>query len=450
MNNDKDDGASVDEVLPAQQTLMLSLQHLLAAYASLAVTPLVVASALEWSPSEVTLILSACLVTSGLCTLIQCLGILGTGIGVKLPVVQGTTIAAIPPLIMIGSSGGFNAMFGATIVAGLFAFLVAPYWSRMLHFFPPVVTGTVIAVIGLSLFPVAIMWMGGGGGFGPQEVATPDMVLGLATMLFVITVIKFGRGIWARTAILLGLVVGTLVAALFGLVDFSNVGQAEWLAVVYPFAMGPPTFSLSASVAMILAMVVTMVESTGDYIAIGEVCDKRVDQRKLTAGLRAEGLGTVLGGIMNSFPYTTFSQNTGVLRVSGVKSRWVVAVCGGMMILLGFFPKLSAIATSIPLPVLGGCGVVLFGSITCTGLKIIGRVDLDDNGNLIIVGVSIGMAMIVVCNPTFFDALPDGLRSVLNSAITLGGISAILLNLLFNVLARKAPADRSGLSQERG
>lgn len=431
-------GASlVDEVVPPKQMLFLGVQHMLAAFASLAVTPLVVAGALGWTLNEITLIMGACLITSGICTLIQCVGVPGANIGIKLPVVQGTSIVAIPPLIMIGGSEGFSGIFGATIAAGVFCFLAAPYWSRVLRLFPPLVTGTVIAIIGISLFPVAIMWVGGAKAPGAHVVEIPDMLLGLGTMLFVLGVIKFGRGFWAKTGLLLGLVGGTIVASFFGMTDFSNVREAQWVAAVYPFALGFPTFSVSAVVAMTLVMIVAMVESTGAYIAIGEVCDSPVDTKKLTAGLRAEGLGTVIGGLMNSFPYTTYSQNTGVILVSGVRSRWVVAVCGVLMICLGFLPKLAAIATSIPLPVLGGCAVVLFGSIASTGLGILRTVDLSDNGNLITVGVSIGMAMIVVCNPLFFSNMSDGVNIVLNSAIILGSISAILLNIFFNIIKTK-------------
>ncbi len=423
----------VDQVLPPRQTLALALQHLLAAYASLVVTPLVLAGALGWKPDDLIFMLSACLITSGICTLVQCIGLRGGTIGIRLPVVQGTTIAAIPALIMIGSSEGFTAMFGATIAAGAFTFLIAPWWSQMLRFFPPVVTGTVITIIGLALFPVAIMWMGGGKGFGPQEVAMTDLGLSLFTLFLVLAIMKCCHGFIARIAILIGLVVGTGAGLLMGHVSFAGVADAEWVGVVTPFAMGMPEFKLAAIFAMILAMLVTMVESTGDYIAIGEVCDRPVDHKGVAAGLRAEGLGTMLGGIMNSFPYTTYSQNTGVLRVSGVRSRWVVALCGVFLILLGLFPKLSAIAACIPLPVLGGAGIVLFGSIACTGLKILGRVDMDDNRNLVIVAVSLGMAMLVVCNPTFFSAFSENVQIVLNSAITLGGVSALGLNLIFNI-----------------
>ena len=423
--------SAVDERLPASNTLALSLQHLLAAYASLIVTPLVVASALGWSNEDLTYLIGAALVTSGICTIIQCVGIGNGFIGIRLPVVQGTTIAAIPALILIGGSSNLQAMFGATIVAGVVALLLATHWSRMLRFFPPVVVGTVITAIGISLLPVAVMWMGGGAGMGAQPVTTSDMTLAFFTLTVVLLVMRFGKGLLARSAILVGLLLGSALAFVMGEMQLNSMNDAAWFGVVLPFAFGAPIFEWPAIATMVLVMLVTMVESTGDYLAIGEVCGKPVEQKDIAAGLRAEGLGTVIGGVMNSFPFTTFSQNTGVLRISGVRSRWVVAVTGVLMIVLGLLPKLAAIVSVIPTPVLGGCGLVMFGSIAVTGINMLRRVDLDDNGNLLVVCVSLGMAMIVIANPTFFASLPNAANMLLANSITLAGVCAVGLNLFF-------------------
>ena len=424
--------AEVDERLPAANTIALSLQHLLAAYASLIVTPLVVASALGWSNEDVTYLMGAALVTSGICTIIQCVGIGNGFIGIRLPVVQGTTIAAIPALILIGGSSNLQAMFGATIVAGVVALLLATHWSRMLRFFPPVVVGTVITAIGISLLPVAVMWMGGGAGMGAQMVTISDLATAFFTLSVVLLVMRFGRGLLARSAILVGLLLGSMLALFMGDLKLDSMGDADWFGLVLPFAFGMPVFEWPAIATMVLVMLVTMVESTGDYLAIGEVCGKPVKQKDIAAGLRAEGVGTIIGGIMNSFPFTTFSQNTGVLRISGVRSRWVVAVTGLLMIVLGLLPKLAAIVSVIPTPVLGGCGLVMFGSIAVTGINMLRQVDLDDNGNLLTVCVSLGMAMIVIANPTFFAALPEAVNMLLANSITLAGICAVGLNLFFS------------------
>lgn len=426
----------VDEWLPLRWTLPLGIQHLLAACASIVITPLVLASALGWPDEQITYLISAGLLGTGIATLIQVLGLPGLDIGTRLPVVQGTTIAVIPPLIAIGQSSDITVMFGATIFAGSVCLLIAGTWSRLLHFFPPLVTGTVITVIGVSLFPVAVMWLSGGAGFGAQQTTPAEVGLGLGTLLLVLLLMRYGNEFLSRTAILCGLVFGSLGAAALGLGDFSGVARASWVTFPMPFAYGMPTLTVSAAIAMTLAMLVTMVESTGDYIAIGEVCDQSVDEKRLAAGLRAEGLGTIIGGILNAFPYTTFSQNIGVIRVSGVRSRYVVAVTGAMFIGLSLAPKAAAVVSNIPTPVLGGCGLVLFGSIAATGIQTLRRVDFEQTGNLITVGVSIGAAMLVVANPIYFAALPGFLPDVLNNPITLGGVSAVLLNIVFNGAGR--------------
>ena len=428
---------SLDEKLPAVRTFTLASQHLLAAYASLVVTPLIVAGALGWGSEQVTYLISACLLASGLCTLLQCVGA-GDAIGIRFPVVQGTTIAVVPVLIAIGTTSSLQAMFGATIVAGVMAFVLAGPWSRILRFFPPIVVGTVITAIGMSLFPVAVMWMSGGAGFGAQSVAVNDMVLAFFSLFVVIGVMRFGRGMLARSAILVGLLAGTVLALFMGQVDATPVQEAPWFGVVVPFAFGAPVFEWPAIIAMCLVMLVTMVESTGDYFAIGAVCDQPVGKKEIARGLRAEGLGTVLGGVLNSFPFTTFSQNTGVLRISGVRSRWVVAATGLLMIVVSFLPKVAAVVAMIPTPVLGGCGLVMFGSIAGTGIGMLREADLSNNGNLLTVCVSLGMAMLVIANPTYFAALPEDLGLVLANAITLAGISAVGLNALFNATSKGA------------
>ena len=431
--NDFAKGEQIEQRLPAGRTTTLALQHLLAAYASLVVTPLIVAGALGWSDKDLTYLISAALVASGICTIIQCVGFGNGFIGIRLPVVQGTTIAAVPALISIGGSSSMQAMFGATIVAGALAFLIATKWSRMLRFFPPVVVGTVITAIGISLFPVAVMWMSGGGGFGAQTVTISDMGLAFFSLTTVLLVMRFGSGLVERSAIMLGLLAGCALALVLGELPTQAVASTPWFGAVVPFAYGLPVFEWPAITAMTLVMLVTMVESTGDYFAIGAICGKQVEQRDIAAGLRAEGIGTMIGGVMNSFPFTTFSQNTGVLRLSGVRSRWVVATTGGLMIVLGFLPKLAALVSMIPMPVLGGCGLVMFGSIAATGINILRSVDLNDNGNLLTVCVSLGAAMLVIANPIYFAALPPSLNMVFANAITLAGIGAVGVNALFGL-----------------
>lgn len=433
----------VDEWLPLRWSLALGFQQLLAAYASIIIAPLVLAAALDWPQAQTTYLIAAGLFGSGVATLIQCLGLPGLPVGTRLPVVQGTTVAVIPPLLAIGADGDLTAMFGGTIVGGAVCLLLAGRWSRLLKLFPPLVTGTVITVIGVSLLPVAVMWLSGGRGFGAQDTSTAEIGLGLGTLGLVLLILRYGNDFLSRTAILIGLVAGSAAGALMGMSDFSGVGTAVWASFPVPFAFGAPSFTVAACAAMTVTMLVTMVESTGDYLAIGEVCDSPVDQRRLAAGLRAEGLGTIIGGVFNAFPFTTFSQNIGVIRVSGIRSRYVVAVTGALLIALSLAPKAAALVANIPTPVLGGCGLVLFGTIAATGIQTLRRVDFEHTGNVLTVGISLGAAMLVVANPIYFSAFPKAIADILNNPITLGAVSAVTLNLLFNgprVTAFEQPA----------
>jgi NCS2 family nucleobase:cation symporter-2 len=232
--------------------------------------------------------------------------------------------------------------------------------------------------------------------------------------------------------VLIGLIVGFAAAMAFGMVEFAGVREADWIALVYPFRFGVPTFDAGAIVSLCVVMVVVMVESTGMFLALGEICGRKIGPPELTRGLAADGLGTVIGGVFNTFPYTSFSQNVGLVGLTGVKSRFVVAVAGGILIALGLLPKLGTIVASIPQPVLGGAGLVMFGMVAATGIRILARVDYGPRHNLLIVAISIAVGMIPLVTPTFFAQTPRWLGPLLNSGITLAAISALGLNALFN------------------
>jgi len=422
----------VDEVLPAGRLAVLGFQHVLAMYAGAVAVPLILASAIGLSEEELVYLINADLFTCGVATLIQTVGF--WKIGFRLPIIQGVTFAAVTPMILIGQSGGLTAIYGSVIVAGAVTFLVSPYFSRLLRFFPPVVTGSIITVIGVSLLPVAVNWAGGGdpsaGNFGsPGNIALAFMVL-----LIVLIIYRFFSGFISRIAVLLGLILGTIIATIVGVADFGGVSEAAAFGITTPFFFGLPTFQFAAILSMILVMLVTMVETTGNAVAVSEIVGKPIREDDLAAGLRADGLSTALGGVLNAFPYTAYAQNVGLVRLTGVKSRWVVAAAGVFLILLGLFPKLAAVVAAIPLPVLGGAGFALFGTVAATGIRTLSRVDFERNANVIIVAVTLALGMIPVASPDFYSGFPPGVQIVLNSGITAGSIAAIVLNVAFNVL----------------
>ena len=467
----------VDEVLPAPRLFTLGLQHVLVMYAGAVAVPLIVGRALKLSPEQVTMLIQADLFCCGLVTLIQALGF-GRFIGIKLPVMMGVTFASVGPMVAMAASNpgtqGAGLIFGAIIGSGVVAFLIAPIVSRMLRFFPPVVTGTIIAVIGISLMRVGINWIFGtpvgptapnivnpehaawlaqaqaaaaasGGASAPAGMALaptmpnpkyaqlPHIAIASLSLVAILVIAKFGRGFIANISVLLGIVVGGVAATAMGLMNFDKVGKAGWFDLVLPFEIAAPVFDPILILTMTLVMIVVMIESTGMFLALSDITGKPIDQRQLSAGLRVDGLGTVIGGIFNTFPYTSFSQNVGLVGVTGVKSRYVCVAAGLIMVLLGLLPKMAALVESLPTFVLGGAGLVMFGMVAATGIRILATVDYKGNrNNLFIVAISIGFGMIPLIAPRFLQWMPHGLHPLIESGILLASISAVVLNIWFN------------------
>lgn len=426
----------VDEVPPVRQLAAFGLQHVLAMYAGAVAVPLIVGGAMRLPPTDLAYLITADLLICGIATLIQCVGV--WRFGVRLPIMQGCTFAAVSPMVLIGTEGGgLPAIYGSVIVAGLAIMLLAPVFGRLLRFFPPLVTGTVILIIGLSLLPVAGNWAAGG--VGAEDFGEPrNLALAAFVLLVVLGVQRFAPVFLSRIAVLIGIVVGLAVAVPFGFTDFGGVKEADWLGISTPFHFGAPTFEVSAIVSMLVVALVTMTETTGDLIAVGEMTDREVKPRSLADGLRADGFSTVLGGVFNTFPYTAYAQNVGLVGMTRVRSRWVVAAAGGILVLLGLLPKLGAVVAAIPAPVLGGAGLVMFGTVAASGLRTLARVDFQGNGNLTIVAVSVAVGMLPVGVPTAYEKFPDWFQTVMNSGISAGCLTAIVLNLLFNHVPAKA------------
>jgi len=341
-----------------------------------------------------------------------------------------------------GGVPGLRAIYGSVIAAGVFAFLVAPFFARLIRLFPPIVTGTVITIIGVVLLSVAALDAGGGAASQftdpPTFGALRNLALAGFTLLVILSIYRMFTGFLATVAVLIGLVVGTLAGWLFDFTDFSRVGDADVLGVTTPFHFGIPTFPAAAVISMLIVMLITMVETTGDVFACGEIVGKPVDKEDVARALRADGLATTLGGILNSFPYTCFAENVGLVRLTKVKSRYVVATAGLFMIVIGLIPKVGAIVAAIPPPVLGGAGVALFGTVAVIGIQTLRRVDFHDERNVIILAVSLGFAITPTVYPDIVNFFPDDVQTIISSGITLGSISAILLNLVFNIWGGKS------------
>ncbi|HDR9101414.1 TPA: purine permease [Burkholderia vietnamiensis] len=421
-----------DEVLPTGKLVTLGLQHVLVMYAGAVAVPLIVGGALKLPKDQIAFLISADLFSCGIATLIQTLGL--WIFGIRLPVIMGCTFAAVGPMIAIGTNPGLGMLdiFGSTIAAGIIGIVLAPTISKLLRFFPPVVVGTVIAVIGLSLMEVGINWAAGGVG-NPDYGSPVYLGLSLLVLTLILLINKYGRGFIANISVLLGIVAGFAIAFAIGRVNTDGVAHAPWVGFVMPFHFGIPHFDPLSIATMVTVMFVTFIESTGMFLAVGDMVDRPVDQERLVRGLRVDGLGTLIGGIFNSFPHTSFSQNVGLIGVTGVKSRYVCATGGVILVLLGLFPKMAQVVASVPPFVLGGAGIVMFGMVAANGIKVLSKVDFVNNThNLFIVAVSVGMGLVPVVSPHFFSKLPPALAPILHSGILLASASAVLLNIVFN------------------
>lgn len=408
------------------QSAVLGLQHVLSMYAGSILVPIMIAGALGYSARELTYLISTDIFMCGVATFLQLKLTKHTGVG--LPVVLGCAFQSVAPLSIIGAQQGSGAMFGALIASGIYVILVAGIFSKIARFFPPIVTGSVITVIGLSLVGVAM----GNMGDNVKEPTAQSMMLSLLTIVIILLVQKFTKGFVKSISILIGLVAGTLVSAMMGLVDTTPVVEASWIHVPTPFYFGMPTFEITSIVMMCIIATVSMVESTGVYLALSDLTNDQLDEKRLRNGYRSEGIAVFLGGLFNTFPYTGFSQNVGLVQISGIKTRRPIYYAAGILVVIGLLPKFGAMAQMIPSPVLGGAMLVLFGMVALQGMQKLNRVDFQKNEyNFIIAAVSIS-AGLGFNGTNLFASLPETAQMFLTNGIVIATLTSVVLNLVLN------------------
>jgi uric acid transporter len=433
-----------DEKIKPGPGLFYGLQHILAMYAGVVTPPIIIGNAAGLTGAEVGLIVTAALFVSGLGTLLQSLGL--PFVGARLPLVQGVSFAAVGTMTAAATDESIGdpaarmaVIFGAVIVAGVFGFVIAPLFAQLVRFFPPVVTGCVITVIGLSLFPVALRWIRGNATItvngqvvdNPNYAAGWALALAFVTLVITLGVARFGGGLLGRMAVMVGLVAGTVIATIMGKVNWGSVGTGPIFQLPQPFHFGAPQFQVGVIVSMCVVILVIMAETTADLLAVGEILGTTVDRKRIAAGLRADMGATAIAPVFNGFPISAFAQNVGMVAMTGIKSRFVVAYGGGILVVLGLFPILGRIMNAIPQPVLGGAGIVLFGSVAAAGIRTLSRVKFT-NSNVLIVAVSIGVGIIPITVPEIYVHLPEWLGKIFESGISATAIFAVLLNLAFN------------------
>ncbi|HCM93235.1 MAG TPA: uracil permease [Glutamicibacter sp.] len=416
--------------LPFGKTFAYGLQHVLTMYGGIIAPPLIIGNAAGMAPDEVGLLVACCLFVGGLATILQTTGI--PFFGAQLPLVQGTSFASVATMVaIVNGSGGIQAVFGAVLAAALIGFLIAPFFARIIRFFPPVVTGVVITMIGISLTPVAANWAMGRDAAAPDYGSLANIGLAAGTLLVVLLLSKVGNAAISRMSILLAIVFGTVAAALLGMADFSQVGHGAIFAFPQPLALGMPVFEIGGIISMTIVVLVILTETTADILAVGEIAGSKVDSKRIANGLRADMASSAVAPIFNTFTQSAFAQNVGLVAITGITSRFVVAAGGGILVVLGLLPILGRVVAAIPTPVLGGAGIVLFGPVAASGIRTLSKVKYDGM-NLVIVAASIAFGCIPIVKPDFYAGFPTWFETIFHSGISSAAVMAVLLNLLFN------------------
>ncbi|NHO58128.1 purine permease [Acetobacter lambici] len=430
------DPNGVDAVLPIARMLPLAVQHVMVMYMGAITVPLVIGRVLALPAAQTATLIQADLLTSGIATLLQTIGT--RWLGARLPLMQGVSFATVSCVIGIASSPtfahsqqneGLRTVYGAVIVAGLVAILAAPLGRYVMKLFPPIVVGTSLAIMGLSLLPVAVNEIAAGTGVQ----AGRNMLVAMSVFACAIALSIAGRGVFKNLAVIIGVGLGLVVAFLAGQLSPHLSGMPPLLAPVAPFPLGWPIFHLMPSLSMIVIVAITWVESVGDAVVVGEMTNRPATPERVSRLLRADGVATLLGGIMGSFPYTAFSENVALLSITGVRSRWIVALAGGILFVLGLSPFLATAVAALPPAVAGGAGLMIFGTLMMVGIQMLASLGLEPgNRPFIVASVSIVLAMAIVLKPDFFCFMPEWTQSVLQSPVVTGCLSAIALNIILS------------------
>lgn len=417
----------VDSKPPFGLTLLLAAQHLLAALGGIIAVPLVLGNVLQLPTSETIVLVNAALLVSGIVTIIQCQGI--GPIGLRLPSVMGTSFTFVAAALAIGfSEYGVAGILGSSLVGSLVMIIGSFFMPYVRKLFPPVVTGVVVMMIGLSLIPVAVDWFAGGQKGDPNYADPANLAMATFVLVLVVALVQWGKGIFSAAAIVIGILVGYVVALALGWINFDNVKNAEIFAVPQPLHFGL-AFPISGIIGMSIAYLVTIVESSGNFLALGNATQTEITGKHLRGGVLCDGLGSALAAIMSTTPFSSFSQNIGVISLTGVASRYVVTIMGVLLVLAGVFPVFGALIVSIPMPVLGGAGLMMFAMIIAAGIQMLDKVERSKRNGLII-AISIGCGLAVTTRPELLDKLPSFFKEIFGSGITVGSLLALILNLV--------------------
>lgn len=436
------DGSAVDRNLGWRQNLVFGVQHVLMMYVGCVSVPLTIGAALGLDRATVAMLVNADLLVAGVITLIQSLGA-GKLAGARMPVVGGAAFAQVATMISIGHTYGLPAIWGCMLAGGVIGLALAWPFSRLLRFFPPLVTGSVLLVLGISLIGVP-----GGlilGEEGTAGYARP-LYIGIAA---VVVVIAFGlsalaRGMVAKASLLIAAVVGVLLCWPAGLLDFSGVGDEPLFAMVTPLHFGHPEFPVVGVISMTVVMMFLFSETIASVGALSEITGKKLSRADVARTLSGDALSGVLGGIFNGFYDTVFTQNVGAIKTTRVHSRFVTATSGVILLLMGLMPVTGAVIAALPDPVVGGVSIMLFTSIASVGVATLRKADLGDTVNSLILSAAVALGLLSEFADDIWSKFPDWAQTLLSDGVVLAALSAFFLNLLFNHtrIAAKARASR--------
>lgn len=416
---------SIDEKPALGVSIVLALQHILAAFAGIIAVPLVVSSALGMSVEDTTIMVSATIFASGLTTIIQSKGI--GPIGSRVSGMMGTDFTFVNPQISVGAKFGIAGIVAATITGSVVEIILSRFIKPLMKFFPPLITGTVVSLIGITLLPVSIDWAAGGNG-SPDYGSVKNLTVAFIIMLFTLFLNHFGKGMLSTASVFIGMVFGYLVCIPLGMVDLSSVASADWIAIPNLFRYGFK-FDWASTLSFVPAYVVSTIGTVGIMMAIGEASKVKVTSERAASGVLADGVGSMIAGIFGAGPNTAFSQNVGLITLTKVASTHVMIIAGIILTLLGVFPKLSALISVMPQPVLGGVGVIMFGLVAAQGLKTLSNIQLGDR-ELLIISVAFALGIGVTVRPEILSGLPSAIQMILSSGISTGTLAALILNVV--------------------
>lgn len=416
----------IEEMPPLGEAIPLGLQHVLVMVASNVTIPIIIAGVVGATTGETAFLVQVALLVAGLTTLLQTIGI--GPVGARLPVVQGTSFGFLVIAIPLAEEYGLSAVFGGAIFAGVVQVLLGLSLRWLKSIFPPLVSGIVVLVIGVGLLPAGVN-LAGGGADSPDFGSASNLVLAGIVLVTILVVYALGKGIISAASVLIGLVIGYLVALPMGAVDTAQIAEAGWFSFPRPLEFGL-SFPAAAVIGMGIMAIATSVETIGDLAAVTKGgAGREVTDKELSGGVMADGVGTAFASLFSAMPNTSFSQNVGLVAFTGVMSRHVVSIGAGILILAGLVPKLAAVIAAMPSAVLGGAAIVMFAMVAAAGIRLLAESRLDRR-DLLIIAVSVGVGQGIVAAPDIVAGATEQLRVLLETGIVPAGFLAVVLNLI--------------------